>query len=447
VKPIVAIVGRPNVGKSTLFNRIIGKQKALVKNEPGVTRDLNYADVVEQGRAFTLIDTGGFEPIPPRPPLAKGGRGDLAMISKVREQVILAIEEADIIVFLMDGREGFLSADRDIADVLRRTDKKLIYAVNKIDTDKQEQGLADFYALGTEDLAFVSAEQGRGVYELLDKVIDSIPKTSVKDEEDRIKLAVAGRPNVGKSSLVNRLLGYKRVIVSDIPGTTIDAIDTPFNYNKKKYLLIDTAGIRKKTRIARTLEQYSVMSAIKSIDRCDIALLVIDAKDGLTEQDEKIAGLAYERGKGCVIVVNKWDIIQKKTNTAKEYTERIRWKAGFLQFAPVIFISAFTGQRVFNILEKVEDVLAQLEKRVPTSQLNKFFETFNRHHQPPIYKNKPVKVYYITQTDIKPPTFVAFVNFPEGIHFSYERFLINKIREAFALNKVPIRLYFRKRQR
>jgi len=456
LKPIVAIVGRPNVGKSTLFNRIIGKQKALVKNEPGVTRDLNYADVVEQGRVFTLIDTGGFEPIPRYPPLtkgdkrgilAKGGRGDLTMLAKVREQVMLAIEEADIIVFLMDGREGFLSSDRDIADILRRADKKPIYAVNKIDTDKQEQGITDFYALGMEDLAFVSAEGGRGVYELLDKIIDSIPKTSAKEEEDRIKLAVAGRPNVGKSSLVNRLLGYKRVIVSDIPGTTRDAIDTPFNYNKKKYLLIDTAGIRKKTRIARTLEQYSVMSAIKSIDRCNIALLIIDAKDGLTEQDEKIAGLAYERGKGCIIVVNKWDIIQKETNTIKEYTERIRWKAGFLRFAPVIFVSAFTGQRVFNILEKVEEVLAQLEKRAPTSQLNKFFDGFKKYHQPPIYKSKAVKIYYITQTDIKPPTFVAFVNFTEGIHFSYERFLINKIREAFGLDKVPIRLYFRKRQR
>jgi len=295
LKQIVAIVGRPNVGKSTLFNRIIGKQKALVKNEPGVTRDLNYADVFEQGRAFTLIDTGGFEP-----------ESKETMLIKVREQALLAVEEADIIIFLMDGREGFLSADRDIADVLRRADKKLIYAVNKIDTDKQEQGLADFYALGAEDLAFVSAEQGRGVYELLDKIINSIPKTSAKEEGDRIKLAVTGRPNVGKSSLVNKLLGYERVMVSNTPGTTRDAIDTDFNYNKKHYLLIDTAGIRKKTRIARTLEKYSVVSTIKTIERCDIALLIIDANDGLTEQDEKIAGLAYERGKGCIIVVNKY---------------------------------------------------------------------------------------------------------------------------------------------
>jgi GTPase len=439
MKPIVAIVGRPNVGKSTLFNRIIGKQKAIVKNEPGVTRDLNYADVVEQGRAFTLIDTGGFE-------LPKRGRKDSSMLAMVREQVMLAIEEADIIVFLMDGREGFLSSDRDIADILRRADKKSIYAVNKLDTDKQEQEVADFYALGMEDLVFVSAEGGRGVYELLDKIIASIPKTKAKEEEDTIKLAVTGRPNVGKSSLVNRLLGYKRVIVGNSPGTTIDAIDTPFNYNKKKYLLIDTAGIRKKTRISRTVEQYSVVSAIKSIDRCDVALLIIDAQDGLTEQDEKIAGLAYERGKGCIIVVNKWDIIQKETNTIKEYTERMRWKAGFLRFAPVIFVSAFTGQRIFGILEKAEEVLEQLEKRVPTSQLNKLFDGFKKHHQPPIYKSKAVKIYYLTQTDIKPPTFVAFVNITEGIHFSYERFLVNKIREAFGLDKIPIRLYLRKKR-
>lgn len=445
MKPIVAIVGRPNVGKSTLFNRILGKRKAIVKNEPGVTRDLNYADVVEQGKEFTIVDTGGFEPTPPRPPFDKGGG---AILAKVREQALLAIEEADIIVFLMDGRDGFLPSDRDVADILRKTSKPVIYAVNKIDTSKQEQGLADFYSLGMDNLFPVSSELGKGVYELLDKIISLIPKAfPVKEKEEKIKLAVVGRPNVGKSSLVNKLLGYERVMVSAMPGTTRDAIDTPFTYNKKKYLLIDTAGIRKKTRIGRTVEQYSVMVAIKNIERCDVALLVIDAIDSMTEQDEKIAGLIYERGKGCIIVVNKWDLPEKETNTAKEYAERIRWKVKFLQFAPVIFVSALTGQRVFKILELVEDVLEQLKARISTAQLNKFFEIFNRHHQPPIYKNKPIKVYYITQTDIKPPTFVAFVNYPEGIHFSYERFLVNRIREAFTLDKVPIRLYFRKRQR
>jgi len=318
--------------------------------------------------------------------------------------------------------------------------------VNKIDTVRQEEGLSDFYSLGMENLIPVSAESGKGVYELLDRIITLIPKISSKEEkEERIKLAVVGRPNAGKSSLINRLLGYERVMVSHIPGTTRDAIDTPFNYNRKKYLLIDTAGIRKKTRIVRTVEQYSVMAAIRNIERCDIALLVIDATEGVTEQDEKIAGLIYERGKGCIIVVNKWDLPEKNTNTAKGYTERIRWKMKFLQFAPVVFVSAITGQRVFKILGIVEEVLEQFNKRIPTSQLNRFFNEFNRHHQPPVHKGKPVRVYYITQTDIKPPTIVAFTNLPEGIHFSHERFLINRTREAFGLDKVPIRLYFRKK--
>lgn len=435
MKPIVAIVGRPNVGKSTLFNRIIGKRKAIVKNEPGVTRDLNYADVDEQGRAFTLVDTGGFEPDTKE-----------TILAKVREQALLAIEEADVIVFVMDGRDGFLPSDRDVADILRKANKPIIYAVNKIDTQKQEQGLSDFFSLGMENLIPLSAELGKGVYELLEKIITLIPKVAAKEnEEERIKLAVVGRPNAGKSSLVNKLLGYERVMVSNIPGTTRDAIDTPFTCNKKKYLLIDTAGIRKKTRIGRTVERYSVMVAIKNIERCDVALLVIDAMDGVTEQDEKIAGLIYERGKGCIIVVNKWDLPEKETNTIKQYTERIRWRMKFLQFAPVIFVSALTGQRVFKILELANEALEQLQKRMPTSQLNKFFDGFNKRHQPPVYKSKAIKVYYITQTDIKPPTFVAFVNFPEGIHFSYERFLVNRIREAFRLDKVPIRLYFRKK--
>lgn len=436
MKPIVAIVGRPNVGKSTLFNRIIGKRKAIVKNEPGVTRDLNYADVDEQGRTFTLVDTGGFEPDTKE-----------TILAKVREQALLAIEEADVILFVMDGRAGFVASDRDVADILRKANKPIIYAVNKIDTQKQEQGLSDFFSLGMENLFTVSSERGIGVNELLDKIITLIPKVAAKEnEEERIKLAVVGRPNAGKSSLVNKLLGYERVMVSNIPGTTRDAIDTPFTCNKRQYLLIDTAGIRKKTRIGRTVERYSVMAAIKNIERCDVALLVIDAMDGVTEQDEKIAGLVYERGKGCIIVVNKWDLPEKETNTAKQYAERVRWKMKFLQFAPVTFVSALTGQRVFKILEKIEETLAQLEKRIPTSQLNKFFDSFKRQRQPSIYKNKVVKVYYITQTDIKPPTFVAFVNFPEAIHFSYERFLINRMRDEFGFDKIPIRLYFRKKQ-
>ncbi|MBI5682328.1 MAG: ribosome biogenesis GTPase Der [Deltaproteobacteria bacterium] len=435
MKPIITIVGRPNVGKSCLFNRMIGMRKAIVKDEPGVTRDLNYADVVDGNYSFTLVDTGGFEP---------DTRDDLLV--KVKQQAQMAIEESDVIILLMDARQGLVQADRDVADILRKSSKPVIYAVNKVDTPKIKDSIHEFFAIGMEDIIPVSAEHSVGIDELIDRIKTFIPETKEEHEEDkRFKISVVGRPNAGKSTLVNKLLGYERVMVSPIAGTTRDCIDTPFDILGKKYLLIDTAGIRRKGKVSRNLEQYAVMSAIRSIDRSSAVLLVIDALDGITEQDERIAGIAYEKGKGCIIVVNKWDSIEKETNTAKEFEQRIKWKAKFLQFAPVIFISALKGQRVNKIMDIVDEVNKQLSARVKTSLLNKFFNEFAKRHEPPTYKNKALKVYYITQTDIMPPTFTAFTNYPEGIHFSYKRFFINQIRKEFGLDKVPIRLIFRKK--
>ncbi|HBO83664.1 MAG: ribosome biogenesis GTPase Der [Deltaproteobacteria bacterium GWC2_42_11] len=435
MKPIVAIVGRPNVGKSCLFNRIVGRKKAIVLDEPGVTRDLNYGDVTDKDISFTLIDTGGFEPD------AKD-----KMFSMVREQAQMAIEESDIIIFLMDARAGLTLNDIDVASILRKTSKPVIYTVNKVDTPAVGNKLGDFFKLGMEEIIPVSAEHGIGIDELIDKIRLLVPAGEYIDEDDeRIRIAVVGRPNVGKSTLVNKLVGYERVMVSNIPGTTRDAIDTSFEMGKRKYILIDTAGIRQKGKISRTIERYAVVHAIRSIERCDVALILIDAVEGITEQDERIAGIAYEKGKGCILVINKWDAVEKETNTAKEYEERIKWKAKFLQFAPVVFVSALTGQRINKIIAVVDEVAAQLSTRVQTSLLNKFFNKFTKAPQPPRYKNKEIKVYYITQTSINPPTFVAFTNYPEGIHLSYERFLINRIREEFGLDKIPVKLIFKKR--
>ncbi|MBI5893063.1 MAG: ribosome biogenesis GTPase Der [Deltaproteobacteria bacterium] len=438
MKPIVAIVGRPNVGKSCLFNKIIGRKKAIVKDEPGVTRDLNYGDVVDGSLTFTLIDTGGFEP---------DTKDEI--LAKVREQARVAIEDADIIIFLMDARQGLVQNDTDVAGILRKAGKPVIYAVNKVDTPRVKDNIGEFFSLGMKEIIPVSAEHGMGIDELLDKIREFIPETKeeIKEDVERIKISVIGRPNVGKSTLVNKLLGYERVMTSPVAGTTRDSIDTAFDVDERKYLLIDTAGIRQKGKISRAVEQYSVMQAIRSIDRCNVALIVIDAEEGITEQDERVAGIAYENGKGCVIVVNKWDAVEKTTNTAKEYEERIKWRAKFLQFAPVIFVSALKGQRVKKIIDVVDEVNKQLSTRVQTSLLNKFFNEFAKTHQPPVYKSKEIKIYYITQISTNPPTFVAFTNYPEGIHFSYKRFFINKIREEFGLDKIPVRLIFRKRER
>lgn len=437
MKPIVAIVGRPNVGKSTLFNRIARGKKAIVADEPGVTRDRNYADVNWEGKIFTLIDTGGFEPV----------SKDRIFI-QMREQCQLAMDEADAILFVMDGKEGLTPSDREIADILRRQNKIVFYIVNKIDGPKHEEKAYEFYGLGVEGLYSISAEHRYGVDGLMEDVMKTLP--SLADEKwdrDAAKVAVIGRPNVGKSSLVNRLLGYKRVMVDEAPGTTRDAIDTSFERDGKKYILIDTAGIRRKSRISLRLEKFSIMEALRTIDQSDVALLLLDSKEGVTDQDAHIGGFIHEKGKGCILLVNKWDLVVKDSQTMVEYQKRVYGDLKYLSYAPILFISALKGQRVPKVLEMVDEVVEQTRKRISTSQLNKHFGQWVEHHPPPLHKNRNVKLNYITQISSGPPTFIIYANFPEGIHLSYERYLINQMREAFGFQGVPIRLQFRKKSK
>jgi GTP-binding protein len=360
VKPIVAIIGRPNVGKSTFFNRLSKRKKAIVIDEPGATRDRNYEDCTWNSRDFILIDTGGFEPVSRE-----------KILIQMREQTNLAIEEADTIIFLMDGREGLTPSDVEIANLLREVEKPTFFVINKIDGPKQEALAYEFYRLGIEKLYTISAEHGVGVGELLDDVVEYLPvPDAVSEDEQRIRIAVIGKPNVGKSSIINKMLGYERTIVNPLPGTTRDAIDTPFELNDRKYLLIDTAGIRRKSKISITLEKYSVIQALKTISRSDIALILIDAEEGITDQDTKIAGLAFERGVVCIIVVNKWDLLEKDNSTMGNYVRNIKEKLKFLSFAPTLFVSALTGQRVIKIFDTIETAYSQYTKRVQTSTLN-----------------------------------------------------------------------------
>ena len=435
MKPILAIVGRPNVGKSTLFNRIAGWKKAIVSNEPGVTRDRNYADVDWEGTAFTLIDTGGFEPV-----------SKDRIFVQMREQCELAMDEADVILFLMDGREGLTPSDKEIAHLLRKQNKSVLFIVNKIDGPKHEEKVLDFYGLGVEVLYPVSADDRYGVATLMEEVVKVLPP-STQEEKDRgaTRVAVIGRPNVGKSSLINRLLGYKRVLVDEVPGTTRDAIDTPIERDGKKYVFVDTAGIRRKSRISLRLEQYSIMEAFRTIDRSDVALLLLDSKEEVTEQDARIGGLIHERGKGCILLVNKWDLVEKDSNTLAEYEKRVYDDLKHLSYAPILFISALKGQRVNKIFDLVDQVSEQTKKRISTSPLNNSFEQWVEDHPPPLYRNRNVKLNYITQVSVGPPTFVIYTNIPEGIHSSYERYLINQMRQAFGFEGVPIRLHFRKK--
>ena len=436
-KPVIAIVGRPNVGKSTLFNRIAGKQKAIVIDEPGATRDRNYMDCVYNDRAFTLIDTGGFEPA-----------SEERILVQMREQSHLAIEEADVIIFLMDGKDGLTHSDMEIAKLLRGKDKKVFYVANKVDGERHTEMLTDFYRLGIDEIHSISAQHGIGVAELLSQITMDFPsRVEDKDEQDiQIKIAIVGKPNVGKSSLVNRILGKERSIANPTPGTTRDAIDSTVKVHGKKYLLIDTAGIRRKSKISQTLEKYSVVQALKSINRCDIVLVLIDAEEGLTDQDTKIIGLAYERGKACIMVVNKWDKIEKDNSTVGKYVEDIKGKIKFMDFAPIIFISAVTGQRAPKIFELIDEVYEQFTKRVGTSSLNDLLEKSIRKNPLPRYQNRQMHIAYATQTDIKPPTFVFFASNAKGIHFSYERYLTNQIRETFGFDSVPLKLIFRKKR-
>lgn len=434
MKPIVAIVGRPNVGKSTFFNRVTKTRKALVDDFPGVTRDRHYGDAAWNGVDFTLVDTGGFP---------GGDEDDFA--HKIRSQIFQAIEDADVIILLLDGKNGISPFDEDVVRILRPLSQPVFFAVNKIDGVEQEVRLYDFYNLGIEKLYPISAEHRYGISDLLDDLTEILPKTIAEEAGDIVRLAVVGKPNVGKSSLINRILGQKRLLVSDTPGTTRDAIDTVCGINGKPYLIIDTAGIRRKARVSKKLEKFSIIKALRSLDRCDVALIVIDAHQGITEQDINIAGYAFDRGCGCILLLNKWDLVEKDNKTAKGYYDRLRMEAKFISFAPIITISALTGKRVFRIFDIVEEVFKQYTLRVGTGQINRIFEQAIIQNEPSLYRGRRLKFYYATQVSTRPPTFVCFVNYPDAVHFSYRRYLMNQIRVKAGLDKTPIRIIFRKR--
>lgn len=437
MRPIVAIVGRPNVGKSTLFNRLVGQRRAIVDDMPGVTRDRNYATVDSFDIPFTLIDTGGFEPV-----------SQELLIQQMRTQSQLAMEEADVIIFLMDGRAGLTAADREVAAMLRKMKKPVFHAVNKVDGDKVEALATEFYELGIANFYPISAAHNRGVGDLMDEVVAAFPKSAQAPEDDELtKIAVIGRPNVGKSSLVNRLLGFERSVANPVAGTTRDSTDTLFTCNKNRYLLIDTAGIRRKGKVSLKIETYSVVDALRSIERADVVLIVINAEEGVTEQDTKIAGYAYEAGRSCLFVVNKWDTVDKDNSSMGKFIESIRMGFKYLSFAPIVFVSAKTGQRTGKIMSEVDALMEQYTKRISTADLNNIFKEAVESHHAPLSSGRRVKFYYATQVAIKPPSFVIFTNQPEGVHFSYERYLTNKFREAFGFNGTPLKLMFRGREK
>ncbi|MBE3588714.1 MAG: ribosome biogenesis GTPase Der, partial [Thermoanaerobacteraceae bacterium] len=436
-KPVVAIVGRPNVGKSTLFNRIVGGRVAIVEDQPGVTRDRLYQTAEWAGRTFTLVDTGGLD-------LAEGE----GISGRVRRQVELAIAEADAILFLVDGRTGLTPTDQEVAALLRRTQKPVLLVVNKIENFQRAGEWAEFYRLGLGEPIPVSAAQGMNTGDLLDRLVAVLPPAAEDEEEpDTLRIAVIGRPNVGKSSLVNALLGEERVIVSEIPGTTRDAIDTYFTLNGRRYMLVDTAGIRRKSRIDLPTEKYSVIRSFKAVDRCEVALVVLDAVEGVTDQDKRIAGYAHEQGKASVLVVNKWDLVEKDDRAADRFTAVIRRELAFMTYAPVAFISALTGRRLPRVMELVNLVGEQQCLRVNTADLNALIREAVLHNPPPGSKNRRLKILYATQGGVKPPTFVLFVNDPELVHFSYLRYLENQLREAYGFEGTPIRFILRRRNR
>ena len=435
MKPLVAIVGRPNVGKSTLFNRIVGKRIAIIEDTPGVTRDRIYGDAEWLTHNFTVIDTGGIEP-----------DSEDIILSQMRRQAELAIETSHVIIFVVDGREGLTAADMEVAEMLRRCKKPIVLCVNKVDHIKYEDTAYDFYSLGIGDPVTVSAEQCLGIGDLLDEVCRFFPAIEADEGGEAISIAVVGKPNVGKSSLVNALLGQERTIVSDIPGTTRDAIDTPFRYNEKDYVLIDTAGIRRKRAVGdENVERYSVIRSLAAIRRCDVALIVVDAEQGLSEQDVRIAGYIHEEGKASVLIVNKWDLIEKDTHTVEKFKKDMLTDLAFMNYVPMLFISAKTGQRIPRVMEQAAMVLEQASTRISTGILNDIIGEAVTMSEPPFVKGRRLRIFYCTQVSIKPPTFIIFVNDAELMHFSYKRYLENYIRKSFKIDSVPIRLIIRNR--
>lgn len=436
-KPIVAIVGRPNVGKSTLFNVLAGSRIAIIEDTPGVTRDRIYADVEWSGRSFTLIDTGGIEP----------DAKDI-ILSQMREQAQIAIDTADVILFLTDFHQGLVDADAKVADMLRRSHKSVLLVVNKVDNFiKDEAGVYEFYNLGIGDPHPISAANRTGIGDLLDEVLKDLPQAQPGEmEDDRPKVAIVGKPNVGKSSLINALLGENRLIVSDIAGTTRDAVDAVVKHNGREYVFIDTAGLRRKNKIKEDLEHYMIVRAVTAVERADIAVLVIDAKEGVTEQDAKIAGIAHERGKGIIVAVNKWDAIEKDNSSVKKFTDRIRNTLSFMPYADIMFISAKTGQRIQKLYDEIDTVLDSSKRRVETGVLNEILSEATAMQQPPTDKGKRLRCYYMTQVSVAPPTFVLFVNDKKLAHFSYMRYIENQIRETFGFKGTAIRILVREKK-
>lgn len=436
-RPIVAIVGRPNVGKSTLFNKLAGERISIVKDTPGVTRDRIYADVSWLDYNFTLIDTGGIEP----------DSSDM-ILSRMREQAQIAIDTADVIIFLTDVRQGLVDADSKVADMLRRSAKPVVLVVNKVDDfDKLMADVYEFYNLGIGEPYPVSASSMLGLGDMLDEVVKFFPASAKSEkEDDRPKIAIIGKPNVGKSSLVNKLACEERVIVSDIAGTTRDAVDTDVKYNGREYIFIDTAGLRRKSKVKEEIERYSIIRAVSAVERADVAILVIDATEGVTEQDAKIAGIAHERGKGLIVAVNKWDAIEKDNSTVKEHTEKIRQVLSFVPYAELLFISVKSGQRVNKLYDLIDMVIENNSMRVATGVLNEIVMEAVAMHQPPTDKGKRLKIYYVTQVSVKPPTFVIFVNDKNLMHFSYTRYLENRIRDTFGFRGTALKFIVRERK-
>jgi GTP-binding protein len=436
-KPIVAIVGRPNVGKSTLFNRLAGERISIVEDTPGITRDRIYAESEWLNHKFTIIDTGGIEP-----------NSDDIILKQMRRQAEIAVETADVIIFLVDVKQGLTDADNEVANMLRKSQKPVVLVVNKVDhMIKENMDIYEFYNLGLGDPIPISASQPLGLGDMLDEVVKHFPTQEVSDyDEDTIKVAIIGKPNVGKSSLINKILGEERVIVSDIPGTTRDAVDVPVTIGDDRFLFIDTAGLRRKNKIKEDIEKYSIVRTVSAIERADVAVLLIDAEEGITEQDTKIAGIAHERGKASIIAVNKWDAIEKDDKTMNKYLKDIEVKFSYMSYAPKVFISALTGQRITKLFEMIKVVSQNHSLRISTGLLNDVLYEAMAMKQPPSDKGKRLKIYYMTQVSVRPPSFVIFVNDKELMHFSYERYIENQLRDAFGFRGTPLHFMIREKR-